>query len=128
MKIELDSYSSFFYIALTFLISRRNETIPPEVLYLMDPDQVLQLCDTFGGSKIYVPTRKELSVELKAVLVLYYRYCKGFTDFSIREKLDIAGKEMSSINSKIKKYLEYIETEGLIPPSIMKDLTDVRRK
>lgn len=124
MKIELDSFSSFFYIALTFLISRRNEGLQPEIMYIMDPEEILQFCDLFGGSKMYVPTRKELATDLKAAMVMYYKYCQDMTEFAIKEKLNISNKEMYTINSKIGHYLEYIKSEGLIPPKIMKGLTD----
>lgn len=128
MKIELDSYSSFFYIALTFMISRREESIPPELLYILGPEDLLKFVDMFGGQKLYVPTRKELSVDLQSSLVAYYKYCENKTELCIMEDMNLTKRELNTIYIRIKNYMEYLKSEGLISPEIMKDLTDVSRR
>ena len=128
MKVELDSFSSFFYIALTMLISRKDESLRPEIMYILEPESILQMLDMFGGQKIYIPTRREFSLDLKAALVAYYKYCEEKTDLVIREKLDLKGNEFKSIDIRINKYLEYLKKEGLIAPKMMKRLTDVSRR
>lgn len=128
MKLELNSYSSFFYVTLTFLISRREESLPPEFLYLLGPTDVLKMIDMFGGQTVYIPTRKELSEDLLSALVAYYKYCEGKSELWIMEELNINKRELNSCYLKIRNYKNYINSEGLIAPELMKDLVDVKRK
>lgn len=125
MKVKLDSYSSLFYIALTMLLNKNENSIFPEILYILEPEQVLQVVDMFEGQTIQVPTRQELAVKLQSALVAYYIYCEGKTPLSVSQELSIDGNEMRSIKATITSYLEFINKNGLIPPNLLSGCTDV---
>lgn len=127
MKIQLDSFSTFFYIALSLMLSRDELSVVPEIMYILEPEQVLQFLDMFGGQTIRVPTRDEFAKDLQAALTAYYIQCEGKTDREIQDILGVDGHRMNSIKKRIDKYIEFVNREGLVPPELLRGVIDVRQ-
>ena len=63
----------FIYIALSVLASQNDDTFIPELLFLVSPEQAMNLMRAFGGERLYVPTPKEFSRDLMAAVVAYHQ-------------------------------------------------------
>lgn len=85
----------------------------PDALYLLSPDQLDNFLEVFGGERIYIPTKKELSQTLKAALVYYYMTVEGKTRFSAFEQLKISPREARTIIALIKQYKEKSDRERI---------------
>lgn len=124
-SLELDSHSSFYYLALSMMMREENSVLP-EIMYILNPEQIKLFLDMFGGTTLRVPTREEFATILQAALVTYRRFCEGMTTQAIQDDLNIDGNKMRSINQKINSYLEFVRKEGLLPPDILRGFIDVR--
>jgi hypothetical protein len=106
-------------------MSRQKDGLVPEVMYLMDPNQLIKFLDMFGGRYLYVPTREEFAKDLEAALFIYYRFCEGKTTLAIQEMLNIDGNKLRSIQQKVNQYIEFSNKEGLIPVDKLYGALDV---
>lgn len=106
---DLETHSSFFYIAMSLMLSRNEHSVVPEVMYFMNTDQILKFCQMFGGSRIYVPTTKELGTELLCALAAYYRLSLGLSWDVIGDKLKVDGRTLNSFKSRIAEWQEHMK-------------------
>lgn len=125
MKINLDSYSSFFYLAFSMLLSKKPNSVLPELMYVMEPKDLMTFLDMFGGHEVYIPSREELSFELQTALAAYLRYVEKKSDAAIQETLEVDGNKFRAMNSRISSYLKFIKQEGVLPAELLRGAVDV---
>lgn len=108
---ELSESSAFFYTALSVFMSRNSNAVIPEILYFMNPDQVITFINTFGGTTVKVPTIKEFGEDLMTSLVVFFREQKGMSDEEIRTRLDLPQVRWDSISRKIDVWKKFVADE-----------------
>lgn len=111
--IGLENQGSFFFIAMSMLLSRNENSIIPESLYFLEPDQILKLAQTYGGSRVYIPTPKEIGMELLGALAAYYRFSRGMSWDVIQEKLRVDGRTMNGLKTRITEWQEKMTELGV---------------
>lgn len=122
---DLAERAEFFYTALSFLMSRSSDSLIPEVIYFMHPDQIITFMKTFGGRKITVPTISDFSTDLYCGLAAYYRIREELPWRMIQQRLDIDNAKMKIVKKRIQEWLDWLEREDIeIPPFIRGDAND----
>lgn len=68
---ELDIYSLILF-ALFKLRDIPDYLVLSELVYVLDKDNLLKLCEYFGGNTLYIPTIEELESILYSLLLYQY--------------------------------------------------------
>ena len=102
---KIDPDSSVVYIALSILCSFQNSLVP-EILYLMSPKQIIDFIKVFGGETIKVPPAEEFSRELLAGLACYHIFVeeKSWDWFAL--KYNLGGNSIRNIQSKLETWIQ----------------------
>jgi len=100
---------SLLYFMLAYWTWKNNPNSPlPEILYILDIEEVIKFIKIFGGKTFKVPTWGDLSNELKEGLSAYLHKSEGCSHDYIRTLLEIDGRSYSSMIKSIEKWEEYI--------------------
>jgi hypothetical protein len=68
-----DPNSPIVYMALSILCaSQKQNSLIPELLYILSPKQIMNFISVFGGESVYVPTTQEFSRDLMAATCCYH--------------------------------------------------------
>src|SRR5215212_6974228 len=96
---ELDPNSSVAYIALSILCSRQNSLIP-ELLYILSPQQITNFIKVFSGEKLKIPTVDDFNRDLMTSLAAYHIVVEGksWDWFQLNYSLD--GNYINSVKSR----------------------------
>lgn len=108
---DLHQRAEFFHVALSLLLSRQQNSLLPEALYFLSPDQVVTMCATFGGNTIRVPTTKELGADLLAAAAIYYHEHLGWTWPRIQDKLQLPDGRMRQLVKQFEDWTEFMKGE-----------------
>jgi hypothetical protein len=114
---DVSDRSQFFYLALAVFLSRQQNSLLPESLYFMEPNQLLTFIETFGGSTVRVPSLKEFGDDLILVVALYYRHGRGMTWNAVQDRLDMTDLKFGSLKRKAEEFLEFSKKEINMDPS-----------
>ena len=109
--------SQYFYTALSVLMSRQQNSIMPEVLYFLNPDQLLTFVATYEGQTIRVPTIKELGEDLFVALAAYYIYNQKITPQAAQAKLKLTDAKWRVVMNKLGKWQEFVKDETAMDPA-----------
>ena len=101
---ELDPNSSVVYIALSVLCSRQNSLIP-ELLYILSPQQITTFIKVFSGETLRIPTVDEFSRDLMASLAAYHIVVEGKSWDWFRLKYSLDGNYINSVKSRLDKWI-----------------------
>src|SRR4051795_7260851 len=104
MNDELDPNSSVAYIVLSILCSRQNSLIP-ELLYILSPQQITTFIKVFSGEKLRIPTVDEFRRDLMASLAAYHIVVEGKSWDWFQLKYSLDGNYMNSIKSRLDKWI-----------------------
>lgn len=118
-KTGLDQRPEYFFTAVSMFMAETRNGLFPEILYLITPAQLKELCTTFGGQTIRVPTTKELGDSLKAAAVAHYRSAMAATDDQLMAHLDINKTEMKMINRRIEAWSRVVEDSIGVKPEML---------
>src|SRR3954466_9814786 len=101
---ELDPNSSVVYIALSLLCSRQNSLIP-ELLYILSPQQITTFIKAFSGEKLRIPTVDEFRRDIMASLAAYHIVVEGksWDWFQLNYSLD--GNYTNSVKSRLNNWI-----------------------
>src|SRR3954447_190129 len=104
MNDELDPNSSVAYIALSILCSRQNSLIP-ELLYILSPQQITTFIKVFSGETLKIPTVEEFRRDLMTSLAVYHIVVEGksWDWFQLNYSLD--GNYLKSVRSRLNKWI-----------------------
>src|SRR3982751_26482 len=105
MNNRLDPDSSLIYISLNLLCSRQNSLIP-ELLYLLKPQQIVDFIKIFSGETLKVPTIEDFNRDLMTSLAIYHILVedKSWDWFQMNYSLD--GRYVNSIKSRINSWIK----------------------
>ena len=111
LPADLHQRAEFFHIALSLLLSRQQNSLLPEALYFMNPDQVVTMCAVYGGATIRVPTLNELGTDLLTSAAIYYHNQLGWTWPRIQDKLGLADGRMKQLIKQYEDWNEFMKNE-----------------
>lgn len=69
--MQSDDNSSLIFIALSMLMTNNKETVIPEILYIMSPQQLTKFISMYSGETIKVPTLEEFRLTLETAIVTF---------------------------------------------------------
>jgi hypothetical protein len=70
-KDRIDPGSSIVYMALSVLCMSQDSLVP-EILYMLSPEQVINFIRVFGGETLRIPTSEEFNKDLMVALACYH--------------------------------------------------------
>ena len=96
-----------YYSLVLFALYKFNE-IPEysslsELAYVLDKDNLLNLCEVFGGQTIKIPTIHELESLIYSLLL--YQYVK-IENMDYDKAIDLIGHESCDLRAVKKQYLQ----------------------
>jgi hypothetical protein len=100
-----DPNSPVVYMALSLLCSSQNSLVP-EILYILSADQVINFIKVFGGETIKIPTANEFGRDMTTALACYHTIVeeKSWDWFALQYKID--GNYLRSIKNKVTFWWE----------------------
>jgi hypothetical protein len=98
-----DPNSPVVYMALSLLCSNQNSLVP-EILYILSADQVINFIKVFGGETIRIPTAVEFGRDLTTALACYHTIVEGksWDWFMLQYKID--GNYIRSIKNRVQTW------------------------
>lgn len=100
------------YSILLFCLYKLKETSEysslSELIYVLDKDNFLNICEYFGGQTITIPTIDDLSTLIQALLLYQYTKIDGI---EYQEALKLLGDDydLRSVKSNYYKLLEVLK-------------------
>src|ERR671917_1923562 len=101
---ELDPNSSIAYIALSILCSRQNSLVP-ELLYILSPQQITTFIKVFSGQTLRIPTADEFSRDLMASLAAYHIVVEGKSWDWFKLHYSLNGNYVNSVKSRMNNWI-----------------------
>lgn len=102
---ERDLYSLSLF-CLYKLIGTGEYSSLSELVYVLDKENLLNLCEYFGGQTIYIPTPDEL--ENLTYSLLLYHYVK-LEHMNYDDAIDLIGHESKDLRAVKSNYLKLCE-------------------
>ena len=99
---ELDIYSLILF-ALFKLRSVPDYIVLSELVYVLDKDNLLKLCEYFGGSTIKIPTIKELESVVYSLLL--YQYV-DIENMNYSDAVQLLGQDSTNLRQIKSDYLK----------------------
>lgn len=99
---ELDIYSLILF-ALFKLRSVPDYMVLSELVYVLDKDNLLKLCEYFGGSTIKIPTIKELESVVYSLLL--YQYV-DIENMNYNDAVQLLGQDSTNLRQIKSDYLK----------------------
>ena len=105
---ETDIYSLILFAL--YKVREVPELSPtPELVYVLDKENFLKLCEYFGGQTIRIPTIKDLEILVYALVVYQFVYIEGKTfDEAVASAGDVPC-DMREFKSKYGRLCETLE-------------------
>jgi hypothetical protein len=116
---SVDVRPEYFFTAVSMLMTENHGSVFPEILYLVNPEQLKDLCATFGGQTVRIPTTKELSEALKASAVAHFRNAYGATDEQIVETLKITKQELRQLTRRTNNWSKAVADSIGMQPGLL---------
>jgi len=102
-KLTEDPCSPIVYMALSMLCSNQNSLVP-EILYIMKPDQIINFIKVFGGESLRIPTPDEFSRDLMSALACYHVVVEGKSWDWLALKYEFDGNYMRSLKNRVESW------------------------
>lgn len=99
---ELDIYSLILF-ALFKLRSVPDYMVLSELVYVLDKDNLLKLCEYFGGLTIKIPTIKELESVVYSLLL--YQYV-DIENMNYNDAVQLLGQDSTNLRQIKSDYLK----------------------
>jgi hypothetical protein len=97
---NFDQDSCIVYIALQILCSRVDSLVP-EILYILSPEQITQFVKVFSGETIKVPTIEDFTKDLSSALAAYHVFIQNKTWDWFSIKYGHNGNDMRIIRHRV---------------------------
>jgi hypothetical protein len=113
---------------MSILYSRNEGNLLPELLMVMDLDDILKIVDIYGGKLIRIPEKEDLLKELQVVVYYYLVHCLRVSNSDIQKILKITPNQARGIEDKILSWIAFLKRNNLLLPEGLfktdKDLID----
>ena len=110
--LKITDVKSLFFWLLAYW-TWKNESKPsalPEILGILELDEVVRFTTIFGGRTIRIPTWKELSSEMKEAIAAYLHKCEGCTHEYIRDHIfGISQAQYRQMQKRIEEWGEHFD-------------------
>ena len=117
---HVTSEADFVYIALSLLASREEKSIIPEVMFLISPQQVIDLIRAFGGRTVKIPTVSDFSKDLTSAIAAYHRKVNEWSWNKIGKMMDLDGRTLNSIQRRVEHWEEWMKQEQMSFPELLR--------
>lgn len=105
--------SVFLYLAYTVGGMKKKLNPVPELLTILEPDQLLVLSKALGGTLIRFPTLSELTSQLRFAVYLYYTRFEGLKPEEVIKRLDLGKMGRYVLEKMATQWEKYIEETGI---------------
>ncbi|MBQ6627912.1 MAG: hypothetical protein IJH65_03770 [Methanobrevibacter sp.] len=105
---EDDLYNLILYAIFKFTGDPKYSTAS-ELIYTLDKDNLLNLCSTFGGCTIKIPTILELKTFINALLIYYTTVSEHKTFNEVFNKLELDTSLKKDILNIYKTVVEVMD-------------------
>jgi hypothetical protein len=112
LRNDLDPNSSVVYLALNILCSSQNSLIP-ELLYILSPQQIIEFIKVFGGETIKVPTPRAFNSDLLAGIACYHVLVEGKSWDWFELKYNLNGNSVRAVQARIDAWMMGLTREEL---------------
>lgn len=117
---NIDNIDEFMYIALSILSSRYENSILPDILFLVSSEQLVNIIRALGGKSVRIPSSNEFSIDLLAAVAAYHSKVNGYSFDKISKIMNIDGRTMRAISRRLEHWEEWMESEGVVMPLLTK--------
>src|SRR5215212_5172727 len=104
MNDKLDPNSSVVYIALSLLCSRQNSLIP-ELLYILSPQQITTFIKAFSGETLRIRTVDEFRRDIMASLAAFHIVVEGKSWDWFQLKYSLDGNYINPVKSRLNNWI-----------------------
>lgn len=117
---EVDIYSLSMF-ALYKLIDIPEYSAISELPYILDKDNMLKLCEYFGGRTIKIPTTRELHSLMNLLLLYQYVNIEGMDYQEAIKLIGYESKELRKVKSIYNQLCKVLEKYDIKPRSKYSD-------
>lgn len=110
---ETDVYSMLLFI-LYKIQDVEEYSVLSELVYVLDKQNLLNLCEYFGGLTIKIPTIDDLETILHSLLLYQYIEIDGLSYDEAIEKFGFDSFELRSIKKNYKKISKLLENYSFL--------------
>ena len=110
---ETDVYSMLLFILYKMKDIEEYSTLG-ELVYILDKQNLLNLCEYFGGLTIKIPTIDELESLLHSLMLYQYIEIDGLTYDEAIEKFGFDSFELRTIKKNYKKLSKLLENYSFL--------------
>lgn len=118
-QADIESVADFMIIALSMLASKHENSLLPEVMFLMNPQQVIDLIRVFGGSSVYIPSSKEFSKDLTSAVIAYHKHVNRYSYSKIRKLMELDGRTMRYLEYNVDQWEKWLKENDMRIPSVL---------
>jgi hypothetical protein len=108
----IDPNSPIVYMALSILCSNQNSLVP-EILYILSPKQIIEFIKVFGGETLRVPTPGEFGRDMMASLACYHILVEKRSWDWIALKYNIDGNYLRSMKNRLEDWSKNLSPSEL---------------
>jgi len=100
------------FLLLSYSNFKKESTIFPEILYVLEKEDFMNLLDLFGGKTVKIPSKSELLKDLKFIKYFCYKFLYQYEKENIKNKMSISEKSVESYEKSYKDFLSYLESKN----------------
>lgn len=114
IKKELDKLKTMDVYSLLLFVLFKLRDVPEystlsELAYILDKENLLNLCEYFGGLQIAIPTIDELESVIHSLLLYQYIELDGYSYDVAVKKLGVESCKLRQVKRDYKKICEVLE-------------------
>lgn len=111
---EIDLYSVALW-SLYKLVPVPEYSSLAELSYVLDKENLLNLCEYYGGQTVKIPTLEELAQLMKALTAAHLTKTEGISYEEASSRLGVCGAQFRNTYLKIKEVLDGYEFKSRDP-------------
>jgi hypothetical protein len=86
-------------MALSLLCSQQNSLVP-EILYLLSPKQIIDFIKVYGGETLRIPTTQEFNRDLTTALACYHTMIEERSWDWVAVKYNLGTRDLKAVKAK----------------------------
>ena len=95
--------SPIVYLALSILCSNQNSLVP-ELLYVLNAEQIINFIKVFGGETLKIPTASEFGKDMMAAIACYHIDVEDKSWDFVAMKYNIDGNYLRALKNRLEAW------------------------